>query len=636
MSTWNPWIHHVLQRMDICHVLQWIQWMDTRRDVRLRGVVAACAMMAMSLINTPLAQGQTPEIQATLSNTIIYTGESFNLSIEIKNGAFSSADYPQIGQIPGARVLNRVPSRSSSYQIINGNASSSLTYTYTLMAEREGSFEIPALEVVIDGETFTTDPIPFQVQSASAGASADDGSIPDIFIEMEFEDSTPVLGQEMLAEVVLYFRDGLEVQSFQPLTGWSADGLWKEELEGQAQPRAEDALIQGQRFRRATLLKFIVFPTRTGSLLVDPFPMVLGVRSQVSSRDPFGSIFDSFGTNLRRVTLQTEEVNLDVERPDNPPNVDFVLDAVGSFTVTRSASAREVQVGEGIEITTTLKGSGNLPLLTRPQWAYPENWQEYSPQEASDFRARNERVEGQKTFTDLVVPSEAGRSEIPAVDVAYFNPSIAQWEVTSLPAIPLIAREALGQTPVKLADAARQFPMMGGGPSWIQTVSITTWFWQQGTWITRVALPTGLGLGLWIVVMARRVREKQAPTRRRHAAAKTLLSQCEEHEHQIHELEPSSKEIQQRYTTLVQQVLDYLRLKLQHPTGAFTLADAERQMESMAIDHDFLERSRVLFKQLSRMSYSPAASEEKLREDLRAVREWVEFAEEFLNQKKSS
>jgi hypothetical protein len=189
--------------------------------------------------------------------------------------------------------------------------------------------------VIIDGETYTTDPLPFQVQSAASGATAGDGSIPDIFIEMVFDDDTPVLGQQLLAEVVLYFRSGLEVQSFQPLTGWSADGLWKEELEGQAQPRAEDALIQGQRFRKATLLKFLVFPTRTGTLVVDPFPMVLGVRSQVSSRDPFGSIFDSFGTNLRRVTLQTDEVELNVTRPTNPPNVDVILDAVGSFTITR-------------------------------------------------------------------------------------------------------------------------------------------------------------------------------------------------------------------------------------------------------------------------------------------------------------
>jgi hypothetical protein len=342
------------------------------------------------------------------------------------------------------------------------------------------------------------------------------------------------------------------------------------------------------------------------------------------------------------VTLQTEEVELEVERPENPPTVDVVLDAVGSFTINRSASAREVQVGEGIEITTTLQGVGNLPLLTRPQWDYPEEWQEYSPQEASDFRARNERVEGQKTFTDLVVPSNAGRSEVPAVDVAFYNPSDAQWEVVSLPSIPLIAREALGQTPVQLADAARQFPMMGGAPTWIQTVSIPTWFWQQGTWVSRILIPTVLGLGLWVLMIVRRIREQQAPSRQRDAAAKTLLNQCEAHQNQTAFASngagkaTSSKEIQERYTALVQQVLDYLRLKLQRPTGAFTLADAEKQLESMNLDQGFLERSRVLFKQLSRMSYSPAATDEQLHKDLGEVRAWVESAENALKQKRRS
>ena len=628
MVAWNPWAHHVQLHTKLVRAL---------RGSKILGWMFWCVALSMIPFISATAQGQEPDVQATLSNTIIYTGESFTLSIEIKNGAFSSADYPQIGQIDGVRVLNRVPSRSSSYQIINGNASSSLTYTYTLMAEREGSFEIPSLDVIIDGETYTTDPLPFQVQSAASGATADDGSIPDIFIEMVFDDDTPVLGQQLLAEVVLYFRSGLEVQSFQPLTGWSADGLWKEELEGQAQPRAEDALIQGQRFRKATLLKFLVFPTRTGTLVVDPFPMVLGVRSQVSSRDPFGSIFDSFGTNLRRVTLQTDEVELNVTRPTNPPNVDVILDAVGSFTITRSASAREVQVGEGIEVTTTIQGTGNLPLLTRPEWDYPEDWQEYSPQEMSEFRARNERVEGQKSFTDLVVPSSSGRSELPDVDIAYYNPSTGRWDVTSLPALTLIARDALPQTPVQLSEAARQFPMMGGAPTWTQTVSIPTWFWQQGTWVSRVLVPTLLGVGFWLTVIVRRIRNQQEPSRKRHSAARSLLKECDSIENELfgNSGRPSN-EVQMHYTTLTQHIIEYLRLKLHRPTGAFTLADAEKHLASIDVGTEFRERSNQVFKQITRMSYSPSATASQLKDDLIEVREWIDLAEDSLKRLKES
>src|SRR5690625_7101908 len=73
-------------------------------------------------------------------------------------------------------------------------------------------------------------------------------------------------GQQSVASIVLYFKQGMEVTSYQPTSGWRTDGFWKEELENIRQPQAESVILSGVRYRTATLLRYALFPTRSGEL----------------------------------------------------------------------------------------------------------------------------------------------------------------------------------------------------------------------------------------------------------------------------------------------------------------------------------------------------------------------------------
>ncbi|MDX1585893.1 MAG: BatD family protein, partial [Balneolaceae bacterium] len=380
------------------------------------------------------AQSADINVVSTVSQTTVYTGERISLSVEV-SGDFSNVSRPTLPDFTGFRLLSNNPSTSRSYSFVNGKTSSSYSYTYFLIAQEEGNYTIPSITVSIDGNEFNTDPIDVQIidRNSSANESGAENR-PEIFLRMEVSDRNPVPGQQLITDVILYFKDGLEVNSYQPVPGWKAEGFWKEELENTERPRAESTIIDGVRYRKARLLQFALFPTKTGELSISPYEIIVSVRAASSRDDPFSSFFGGFGSNQRQVELRTDPVQLNVEPlPDIDPS--SYTGAVGSFSINRKISTREAIVGESIEIETTIRGTGNVPLITKPEYELPDGLEIYDPQQASSLNRRNQQISGSKVFTDIVIARTPGTYTIPEATLAYFDPSRNTYVRESLPSL---------------------------------------------------------------------------------------------------------------------------------------------------------------------------------------------------------
>src|SRR5690625_1459383 len=90
---------------------------------------------------TPLL-AQELKVEATVSENQIFAGEQFILSIEIFGASMQDVSLPVLPEIPGTRLLSATPSRSSSISIINGRTTSSMSYSYTLIAREPGTHTI--------------------------------------------------------------------------------------------------------------------------------------------------------------------------------------------------------------------------------------------------------------------------------------------------------------------------------------------------------------------------------------------------------------------------------------------------------------------------------------------------------------
>ena len=173
------------------------------------------------------AVAQDFQLQATVSESRIFTGEQFTLDVEVSGSSMRDVGLPVLPSIDGVRILSSTPSRSTSISIVNGRTTTSTTYSFNLIARDVGNHTIPPVRITIDGEERTTNPI--NIEIVERGQLTEDGrrQRPDIYLEISVDEMNPVPGQQIVASLNLFFRQGIEVTSFQPTAGWRTDGFWK-------------------------------------------------------------------------------------------------------------------------------------------------------------------------------------------------------------------------------------------------------------------------------------------------------------------------------------------------------------------------------------------------------------------------
>jgi hypothetical protein len=161
--------------------------------------------------------------------------------------------------------------------------------------------------------------------------------------------------------------------------------------------------------------------------------MNVGVRKEPTRNDPFGSFFGS-GANQRRVSLESEPRTLNVEDVPDLQNA-IGINAVGNLQVERKLSSTRIETGETVELVTTIEGSGNIPLVRRPEYTLPDGLERYTPQESSNIERRGLTIRGSKTFSEIISARAPGRYQIPSSRVAIFNPNRNRYNIITLSAI---------------------------------------------------------------------------------------------------------------------------------------------------------------------------------------------------------
>lgn len=546
-----------------------------------------------------------PVVEATVSQTTIYTGEQIELSIEI-SGTFSDISRPDLPAFSHFRLLSSTPSTARSYNYINGQSSTSYTYSYSLIAEEEGSYTIPAIAVEIDGELIETDPIPVTVIDRNESArSGDTETAPDIFLELQVDDETPVPGQQLVADVVLFFKDGLEVRSYQPIPGWKAEGFWKEELERSGNTRTESTIRNGVRYRKARLLQFALFPTKSGELTISPYEIQISVRSTASRNDPFSSFFGGYGNNMRQVELETDPLTLQVESlPPDPEN--RYIGAVGSFEIERSISSDEVMVGESVEIETRISGTGNIPLIGKPEYRIPDELEVYSPRERSTVNRTNQRINGHKTFTEVMVARNPGTVTIPEEIVSWYHPERERYVTERLPALTIRAipnPDAVASSPEAVSLSVQP---VTGLATWVSrgSTALTEMWWLWGG----LALPLAmLAVGYW-----QKSYRDRISTDRKFARSVTAYDRAVE---RLEEAVSRSEEgqIREAYNQLQKSLTGFISDRVGLPEAGLSIQQYVTTLEEEKVDPELVRNVRMLLDKCATISYAPNSTPEYLR-----------------------
>lgn len=589
-------------------------------------LVLIVAMLTLGMF-TELQANDDVRVVTTLSETQILTGERFTVSVEVRGNNFRNVNRPSLpATLRGVRSISLQPSTSTQYSLINGVATRSISYTWAFVAETPGSFELPAILVEVDGVRMQTQPVSYTIidRNAARAQQAQPGTgtqqapgRPDVFLQMELSETSPVVGQQVLADLVIYFRDPIEVVSYQPSSAWSTDGFWKENLTDGTTPRAESVILGGVRYRRAVLSRHALFPSRSGSLTIGEAAITTTIRSGTRSNDPFAGFFGGFGTNQRTVELRTEPQTLSVRRlPEAGDRLS--IGAVGNFTMARRVSPSSVMAGEALEVITEVRGSGNLALISKPSYDLPTEFEVFQPQETLNIERSTEGIGGTRTFRDIVIVRQPGVFEIPAVEIAYYDPARRRFNSVRLPAEQITVRRDESAVTASVREQIFSVQPITGVVPWkrMNIPSLAGLWWMY----------TGLLLPVILILLAWKKKQEDDRLRndtgyaRRVRARDAAMERLNQLRGYAGSANPDVKQVMAGlHAILYQIVTDRLDL----PVAGHSDADIMRYLREHQADEAVCKKMERLLNKCSTIRFAPVTARENLPYELNQAEELI-------------
>ena len=393
------------------------------------------------LIPTLFANADT--VKFTMSGpNVVSMGEQFRLSFTL-NEQGSDLQLPDVSSFDV--LMGPSTSQSSSIQIINGQTTQSVSfsYTYVLRAKEEGTFTIRPASIKVDGKIYESNELSIQVvrQSTQQGASASQSqsgqsnstasteiSKDELFVKVELDKRNVYRGEQIIATVKIYVSPNVPITSFGEVQLPSYEGFWTQEVDIPDQVSFTREAYNNTIYQVGILKKTILFPQQTGNITIDPFEITCLIRQQISNQRSF---FDSFFDNYRNVSAKiiSEPVNITVKELPNQPSTFY--GGVGNLNFSASMDKTEAKTNDAITLTVNVSGSGNLNLIEAPKIEFPVDFEVYDPKTINKISTSANGVSGSVAFEYLIIPRIAGDYSIQPIKFSSFNPSTGRYKTQS-------------------------------------------------------------------------------------------------------------------------------------------------------------------------------------------------------------
>lgn len=379
------------------------------------------------------------------------SGRPFNITYTITN----TPETPQVLSNPNLSGLELlygpVTGSSSSTTIINGrvNSSSQSEVTYTVMAEREGSYKISGLRIKLGNKEIAAPSASIQihdsgVKSGQASASSHYNNYPVQASQAQYKyqaivSKRSVYVQEALPIIYkLLSTESPRINGTKPST---YDGFVSLDLLGNAQRQLTIERVGGRDWASVEVMKELLFAQHAGQLTIPENELPVLYTIQDPSGDPFLS------QTSERI-LRSSPITINVKPlPEEGKPTNF-SGAVGSFKARYEVESKIWKTNEATTLKVILEGQGNLKIAKLPQLEFPNYIELYDPTEKSEQKYEGEKLHSERIIEYSLIPRNIGQFNIPEFKVSYFNPNSGQYETTSAPpiTIDIVQGKATNQT----------------------------------------------------------------------------------------------------------------------------------------------------------------------------------------------
>lgn len=355
----------------------------------------------------------------------------------------------QVGNFSGFEVLyGPSTSTQSSIQMINGKTthSSSITFTYVLMAKKEGEFTLPSASVSIKGKvvrsgTASIKVLPSSDASNGSGRSSSSSSTHGSSSSARNHDNASVNDRDLFITATANKRRIFEQEAvvltyklytlvnIRQLSGEmpELDGFHCQELNSKAQLSLTYEHYKGRNYGTAIWRQYVLFPQKSGKMTIPSISFDAEIEITNPNADPF-DIFFGGGSLTQRVrkTINTPEVEINVLPLPTPMPANF-SGAVGKFSMTAAMTPEQLDANDAATLKITVSGQGNMKLMKAPVVNFPKDFEVYAPKETDKTSNTTTGAKGSITYDYIVVPRHGGSYSIAPVEFVYFNPETEKY-----------------------------------------------------------------------------------------------------------------------------------------------------------------------------------------------------------------
>ena len=347
------------------------------------------------------------------------------------------------------------PNQSVSNSWINGKRTYSKTYSYFLAPKSQGTFTINQATIEIDDQVYKTTPLKISITEAVTkpkdGNNADYVASENVHLIAEVSKTNPFLNEAITVVYKLYVSNDVSItRSWQELDTPKFQDFWSQYIEEKGKQQIYETTYKGKPYRYVILRKAVLYPQKTGQLIIEPLTLDVPIDVEGNNRDIFGR---------RRMTRVNRTISagkriinvkpLPIEgRPDN------FLGAVGNFNLSVSTNKTTLDANEALELNIRVKGIGNLKLFKLPSLTLPSSLEVYEPVRDNKVAISSRGMNGFISDTYTIIPQYKGIYPIRPVTFSYFD--VTSNEYKTIISDEIVVKVQNGPVPNQLPEVNKK------------------------------------------------------------------------------------------------------------------------------------------------------------------------------------
>lgn len=383
--------------------------------------------IVLMVCNSLLAQVQ---FEAKVSKTTLGLNERLRIDfvMNMDGDNFSQPSFEGFRIIAG-------PSQQVSQSWINGKSSFEKVYSYYLLPQQKGNLIIKQATIEYNGQIYKTSPIKIHVTNAVqeardpndiARVSADD----NLYLVADISKTNPYINEPITVVYKLYFSYNIGITNWRELDKPKYNDFWSQNIDIK-QLVGEEGMFKGEKYRFVVLRKTVLYPQKSGKLVIEPLSLDIDVQLPTNRRDMFGRVVVTNGN--KRVSAGAKTISVKA-LPEAGKPADF-SGAVGKFDFKVAPSKTNLKNGESLDLVVSVTGSGNMKLFNLPKPVVPNSLEMYDPVHGEKVNTNLAGMSGKISDSYTIIPQFKGNYPIKPMQFSYFDLGSGKYKTITSPEI---------------------------------------------------------------------------------------------------------------------------------------------------------------------------------------------------------